>query len=58
MPIETIVSPTSFCTIYLHRHVYKVHIAFYLENYTYIYTDMLAPALSFVRYVTQVINKL
>ena len=46
MPVETIVSLTGFRTIHLQRHVYKINIAVYIENYTYTYTDMLAPAVS------------
>ena len=44
MPVETIAFPIGFHTNYC---------AFYIENNTYIYSDMLTPALSHVRRVSE-----
>ena len=59
MPIETTTSPAGFRTIYLHTHVYTIYNAIYIEIniYTSIYLDRLAPAVSNVRCVPQMLIK-
>ena len=59
MSVKTNASPTDYQTKYLHRRAYNMYSMFYIENYikVYIYSDMLAAAVSHFRCAPQVLIK-